>query len=191
MKNLLLALIAALLVAGAAGVYIFWPRPAPTATDGTPLSSFGVNYNNQSTVETEPAQTQTQKNTVAISDVKGGTLYIKNFKTDPSVVEDSSNTGHYYFGYHYNTGASDTTSTDDPPYVIEYNEKTQFFSIALLKEPLKDNREAAQQFLAAHIGLPKVYLCRLKYTVSVPVRVNPIYTGTDVGFSYCPGAVQL
>jgi hypothetical protein len=34
-------------------------------------------------------------------------------------------------------------------------------------------------------------MCGLNYTVSVPYSVNAIYSGSNLGFSFCPDAVVL
>ena len=101
------------------------------------------------------------------------------------------NPGYYYLGYHYANGTSDPTASNDPPYLIEYISTTQYFNISLLHEPLGQIRQQAEQYLMAHTGLTQNQMCQIKYMVSVPSSVNQVYAGTNLGFSFCPGAVQL
>ena len=42
-----------------------------------------------------------------------------------------------------------------------------------------------------HLGISESDMCRLSYMVSVPNRVNTIYAGQNLGFSFCMGAVAL
>lgn len=121
----------------------------------------------------------------------GGGVQTLNFTNDPSTVKDPVNPDYYYLGYHVNEGVPDPTATDNPPYVITYISTTHYFNIALLQEPIGIVREKAQQYLMAHLGITQSQMCQLDYMVSVPWRVNQIYSGKNLGFSFCPGATVL
>lgn len=128
--------------------------------------------------------------TVSLSAASGGTVNVRNFQMDPGTVEDPQNAGHFYLGYHTMTGVA-TPATKNPSYTIDFMSQTQFFNITLLKLPLGAARKEAEEFLKARLGIPESELCALKYSVAVPAFVNEDASGTNLKFSFCPGAVQL
>ncbi len=128
---------------------------------------------------------------IAIYSSSGGEIQVQDFTKDPLTVEDPVNTGQYYLGYHFTEGVPDSTATDSPPYVIDYIASDQFFNVVLYKEPIAKTRQEAEQYLMQHLGITQDQMCGLKYLISVPFWVNQYYTGTSLGFSFCPGATQL
>ncbi len=138
-----------------------------------------------------PDTTPINQNTYSLSTFNGSTMYVKDFTKDSATKKSTSNSGYYYLGYHYDEGLNDPTASENPPYVIEYIEETQHFSVSLLQEPLKDTRKKAEQYLLSKLGVAQGQLCKLKYSVSVPARVNADYAATNLGFSFCPGAETL
>ncbi|MHB8660699.1 MAG: hypothetical protein ACYC75_02030 [Minisyncoccota bacterium] len=121
----------------------------------------------------------------------GGGIQTLDFVNDPATTKDPLNPGYYYLGYHVSEGTSDPTATNNSPYIITYISATHYFNIALMQEPIGTAREDAQQYLMAHLGITQDQMCRLDYMVSVPWRVNQIYSGENLGFSFCPGATVL
>ena len=168
--------------AGAVGVatllmlWWLWPKSSAPGTPG----SFGNNLPQD--IPYTPYATSTPVATQP-----------KDFLADPATVQDPLNKGYYYLGYHVaHEGVSDPTATPDPPYIIEYIAQTQYFNIALLKEPIKTTREEAERYLLEHLSITKDQACnQLKYMVSVPYRINQFYSSMNLGFSLCQGAVQL
>lgn len=128
---------------------------------------------------------------MTLASVDGGTIGVKNFLSDPVTVADQIIKGYYYLGYHTAEGLNDATATDTPPYVISYAADTQYFNIALLREPIGAVRKEVEQYLALHLGISETDLCRLKYMVSTPERVNATFASRNLGFSQCPGAAVL
>ena len=121
----------------------------------------------------------------------GGSTATTNFLNDPAVVKDSINPGHYFIGPHPYIGIADSTATESPTYIIEYIQSDNSFTIGLLTEPIATTREDAERELTKVLGLGKDQMCQLNYMVSVPSRVNAIYSGKNLGFSFCPGATTL
>lgn len=121
----------------------------------------------------------------------GEAIQTLDFINDPATAKDPINPDYYYLGYHINEGGTDPTATDNPPYLITYIRTTHYFNIALLQEPIGVVREDAQQYLMAHLGITQSQMCQLDYMVSVPWRVNQIYSGKNLGFSFCLGATSL
>jgi hypothetical protein len=108
---------------------------------------------------------------------------------DSDTKSDPDNSGQYFLGNALNP--ENSTASDTPPYVITYIAGTNSFSIALLQEPIGAARMEAEQYLMQHFSLTEGQMCALDYTVSTPAYVNSTYAGTSLGFSFCPGAVQL
>ena len=114
-----------------------------------------------------------------------------DFLTSPETTKDPINAGVYYVGPHPYEGVSDPTATDAPPFVIEYHNNSKSFIISLKQEPLSQTRKQMEQLLMQQLNLSQDALCRLTYTVTVPYRTNQFYAGENLGFSFCPGSVQL
>jgi hypothetical protein len=122
----------------------------------------------------------------------GGSVQVKDPIADPLTYQDPFTPDHYYLGNHIQIGTTpDSTAGKNLPYIIEYIKSTQFFNIALLKEPLGASRLEAERYLLTHLGISKVDACKLKYSVAVPHWVNEQYAGIDLRFSFCPRATQL
>jgi hypothetical protein len=56
---------------------------------------------------------------------------------------------------------------------------------------LADARAAAEKMLKDRLGLDEHTLCGLVYGVYVPDQLNAVFSGKNLGFSFCPGATQL
>ena len=149
----------------------------------SPLTSSSVS---QTTVATSTTSSSQGALTVTARD--GGTVSVNDFKNDPTVVAaPSGNQGYYYL-----TGWLDPKHPARTyPYSIFYVDADQSFNITLQQEPIKQTRQQAEQELLQRLGIGQQGACRLNYWVGVPYGVNPIYSGKNLGFSFCPGAVQL
>jgi hypothetical protein len=120
---------------------------------------------------------------ISLSNSVGGSTVVSNFLATDEAVPDQNNAGYYSLGY---TFASDTV-----PYVIQYIEETDQFTITLMQEPLGETRRQAEMYLQSVLGIDEQRLCDLKYTVSVPWIVNEYFAGYSFGFSFCEGAIEL
>ncbi len=173
------------------------PAQSSSGSDtGAYLNGQTTGSNNSGSVTTTPPPSTTStptggNPTIPLATTDGGTVVANDITQDPAAGKYSSS-GYYYLGYHTpDSEATDTAATENPPYLISYIGSSQYFIIELLEEPLADTRTQAEQYLMVHLGVSQTDMCRLKYMVSVPNSVNPIYAGTNLGFSFCPGAVQL
>lgn len=129
-----------------------------------------------------------QGNTKQLATDTGGVVAARDFLKDADTVSDMVNPGHYYLGNYIDPeNPSETTF----PYVIEYVESTNSFTIGLFTEPLGMVRKQAEQYLMARLNVTQADMCRLRYTVSVPNRVSTFYAGMSLGFSFCPDSVML
>ncbi len=157
------------------------PKPAPS--DNSNNTSI-YNNDNTSVVPTQ-SPTTTQQGQVAVASASGGSLVVHDFTKDSRVVVDPHNAGHY----HLAGGAG--LDQVDAPYLIVYVASDQSFTISLEKEPLSQTRLDAEAYLMQMLGISKRDMCLLRYSVLVPNDVSEIYSGKNLGFSFCPGAVVL
>jgi|SRR3989338_5452249 len=149
------------------------PASAPTTTGYT---------NTSDTTNVAPSDGTSLQTTDTIS---VGGIQVKDFKADPNTVADKNNTGYYYLdGYQ-------TAKNPRVPYTIFYVDSDQSFTVSLMQEPIADTRKAAEQALLTKLGITQSQACALNYRVYVPYAVNQIYSSKNLGFSFCPGAVQL
>lgn len=122
---------------------------------------------------------------------QNGTMTTINFLSEASTTKDPINSGYYYLGPHPYEGVGSATTTASPPYMITYIASTQYFIIALLREPIGSVRLQMQSYLLDYLGITASEACNLNYMVSVPYWVNQTFSGRNLGFSFCPGAVVL
>jgi len=127
--------------------------------------------------------------TLSIKTSSGTPITVQNFLINQDTVPDKENSGHYYLGNNF--PSSNATPTKMPKYIIEYIASTNYFNIGLFSEPIATARLDAEQYLLQELGITKEQMCMLNYTVSAPVSVNEYYSGTNLGFSFCPGSVPL
>lgn len=159
------------------------PQPSP------PPGSFTGSINTTQSSGTNPtgSQTNTQQNvpqaTLMIKDYSGTPVLVRDFLHNSNTTQDPVNQGYYHIG----ATASDTTAS----FAISYINDTQFFGIALLREPLSTSRQEAEQYLMQQLGISQDEMCKLNYTMSVSNDVNQYYAGDSFGFSFCPGAMPL
>lgn len=102
------------------------------------------------------------------------------------------------FGHGTSTGSTPpednmllVPQTDTGAYSIQYFARDQSFMVALVSEPLGEARKAAERNLIQILGINEIQACNLRYAVTVPAWVNPLYTSKNLGFSFCPGATPL
>lgn len=113
----------------------------------------------------------------------GGDSFLQN----PDVTADVNNPGNYFIGNEPKTD----TEVGSQPYVITYTADTKYFNITLTQEPIGKVRQSAELYLMDSLSLSKDQMCALNYGVYTPTFVNSQYAGTNLGFSFCPGAVKL
>jgi hypothetical protein len=79
----------------------------------------------------------------------------------------------------------------DQGYRISYNLAGQSFLVALLHEPLRAARTAAEADLLARLGISALEACRLRLLLVVPAEVNAVYAGKNMGLTGCAGATDI
>ncbi len=181
MKNILLSggVVAVLILLGLI-IWTLFVRAPEEIAEPLPGTQFPV-----ATTAPKPATTG---DTLTIGNAQGGTFQVKNFLIDGETVADPVNTGSYLLGPHF---PLDGLSSSTPSFTITYIESSQFFNIGLFKEPISESRFEAEQYIRDHLGITKEQMCALNYVVSVPNFVSPLFAGDSLGFSFCPGAIEI
>lgn len=174
MKNTLLLLVGILILVLGGGGIVYYFHSKSSGTVPLPHPSFPTS---ESTGSVGGGSTSF----IGIQGEDGSTIQAKDFLIDPTTKEDPVNKGYFYLG----------SQSEDAPYMILYIKDTQFFTIELLKEPLGENRRAAETYLEKLLGLSNDSMCALAYMVSTPSSISQTYAGTSLGFSFCPNAVRL
>lgn len=182
--------------------YLSAPVQAPAGTD-TATQSYGGNqgsvFRGTSATPNQAAQTPAEKQiTVA------GAGAVRDFSADTDVVPVTSITRqgnpsetYYSLGAAPYEPASVATSSATVPsaldkgYEILYFPSNTSFSIFLYKEPVSDVRKAMAADLAKRLDIPDTALCNLAAFVWVSPSANTFYSGKNVGFPGCAGAVHF
>ena len=197
MKKISLAIgIVILIVIGFFVVRGMFSTPAIT-TNPNQNNPFGSNTNSSNTgtstgVSNSPVPSNGATMQVALR--SGGSVVVSDFIHNGETAADIENSGRYFLagslGYCIaNVGCpSGFASTD---FQIIYTASDQSFHIGLLNEPLKNARLEAEQFLQTRLGISQAQMCNLYYYVETTAAISPIYDNKNLGFSFCPGAVQL
>jgi len=176
MKNIFITILIITMLALGAGVYLVLkntgagqdPPLVPGFPTSTPISPSAPNPDA----------------TISIAG-EGGSVSVKNFLLDETTVTDKSNPGQYYIAGEF------SPASNNPAYSIVYKEKDQAFTIGLWREPLSQTRTHAEEEFLRVLGISKEAACRLRYVISAPYEISPFYSGKNLGFSFCPGAVEL
>lgn len=124
----------------------------------------------------------------------GEQILVNDFIANGVTFEDPANTGSYYLAGKLDYCLEDGTCPDTktPEFSILYLEDGQNLIVSLNEEPLRDSRLKAERYLMEALGISRQQMCSLSYTVGTTVSVNEVYGSiTNLGFSFCPDAVQL
>lgn len=128
---------------------------------------------------------------MSVAGSDGNVVQTNNFMADPTTIKDPFNSDSYYLDGRSSEEVSNLTTPTSSHFIIEYISSTQYFNIALMQEPIGPVRGEMERYLMTKLGLTQNQMCQLNYMVSVPNRVNSQYSGINLGFSFCPGAVVL
>ncbi len=143
---------------------------------------------------TPASTTYSGSSNIAVPGLNGGSVTVSDFIHNGVTIPDAANNGQYLLAGNLGYCVTDTqqcqagTATD---FNIFYNSTDGSFTIALLKEPLGQVRIEAEQFLMTTLGITQDDMCRLNYYVGTTSNVNPLYSGQNLGFSFCPGTTVL
>lgn len=127
-------------------------------------------------------------------DAKLGPVVVTDFIHNGETGVDPQNPGIYYLagspGYCLSDGScpGGAPTTD---FNITYDTAHQFFTIALLAEPLGKVRSDVDTFMLKTLGISDTELCTLNYYLGTVNALNDQYAGKNLGFSFCPNATVL
>lgn len=76
-------------------------------------------------------------------------------------------------------------------YIIAYIRFDNSFAIALMKKPLQQARQDAENALLAILGINKDEACKLTLTLGVPISVDRNAAVKNYGLSFCPNGKSL
>lgn len=190
---------ATIVIAAAVFYFLFSGSPKSATTiqppAGLPVSNSTV-FTTSTTGITSSYSTATSTNSATLSLItQAGTIAVTDFVHNNETVADIENPGSYVLAGSLGYCLADGTCPSGAPandYSIIFNEKTHFFNIVLLSEPLGGVRFSAEQFLMSRLGgISEQQACSLKYYVGTPYWVNSAYDNRNLGFSFCPGATVL
>lgn len=128
----------------------------------------------------EPVPDAAKKIDIITTD--GGVLSVPDIRALPEAYDAGS--GFYAF-----EGAWEIDRITN--FGIMYSTFDDSFAIALTLPPLKEARRDAENYLMQKLGLSQSEMCRLNANVLVPASVSLAYAGKNLGFSFCPGSVDL
>lgn len=175
MKKILLILLATLIILGLSGVAYYLLHEQPKMQINQSGTSFPTS--------TATSSAQLGDGNVSIVAVTGETYRVPSFPKDTLHYELPS-------GTYYQLTRNIETQGADAQFDIQYGTDNSI-QIVLVKEPLKDARLAAEASLRTFFPLANDQLCALNIDVGVPVKVNDVFSGKNLGLSFCPGAVKL
>jgi hypothetical protein len=174
-KKLFFATIILLIIVVALAIFML--RPQTPATDvPAPGTSFPLGS------ELSPTIPPTESFSLPLQQ---GSVEVTNFLEAYDIYSDPKNTGYYQLGH----SPSDTTTNE--LYSIQYIAQTGFFNVTLLKQPLALARTQAEMDIKNRLQINEETMCTLRYSVAVPAYVDQGFSGRELGFSFCPGSVNL
>lgn len=130
----------------------------------------------------------------SVQTANGDTIVVNDFIHNGDTIADVVNPGNYVLagslGYCLADGRC-SAKFSPTNFNISYDEKSHFFNVVLLKEPLAATRSEAEQYLLQVLGVTRDQMCRLNYYVGTSYWVNALYDSKNLGFSFCQGATKL
>jgi hypothetical protein len=106
----------------------------------------------------------------------------RNFLADSDVVDWDGGTT-------FMLGAG--TIDEEEVYQLFYYAPDQSISIVLLREPFADIRLVAEDQLKNRLGVDESALCAMNIRVNIPQFASDVWSGANLGLSFCPGSVQF
>jgi len=187
MKAVTLSLLATVVIGAAAWVVVFrfFDDESPATIVQTPAP--GLPTELETDQPNSNTNTATSTRTGSAYNVKGedGRIIAVRDFTD-SAVEDKNNRGVMYLA-----GEDEEGFVEETPYVISFFSEDQSFTVSLFAQPINAIRRRAESDLLNQLGLSEGEACFLRYVVLVPFDIDKNYAGRNLGFSFCPGAVEL
>jgi hypothetical protein len=145
-----------------------------------------------SQLATTSIQSPSQK--IPLPAQNGNIVFVEDFINNGVTMPDAANAGRYMLAGNLDyclSNPQECQVTSATNYNVYYESKSMSFVIALTEEPIGQARLDMEQFMLATLGVLEQQLCSLNYYVGVTRYLNEQYSGKNLGFSFCPGAVIL
>jgi hypothetical protein len=84
-----------------------------------------------------------------------------------------------------------TRSDKNAGFSLVYYKSDNSYAIAILNEPIAQNRIAASKYLLELLQISEADACKLNVYIGTIYSVNQQLAGQNLGLSFCPGAIQL
>jgi len=189
MKRILLIIIPIILILGTlAGFFLFLYTKSGEETP-SPDVLFPVG---DSIPEVEKGSTKPKTMTLSLQ--TGSSVTSNNFIDNGVTIADEQNSSTYYLAGSLDYCTPSGTCLEGFPseeFKVIYFSESQTFIVSLITEPLGQSRNKAEQFILRTLGVSQEEMCLLSYEVLVPSGINETYSGKNLGFSFCPGAIVL
>ncbi|MDP1689838.1 MAG: hypothetical protein Q8L52_01375 [bacterium] len=174
--------------------YIFFVSKTPPQTfqptTTLPVGGSVTPMSQRPSYATSSALTQTMNLAVQ----NGSTVVVLDFIRNGVTIPDTVNAGRYLLAGNLGRCVSNPQqcqAAQATDFSVYYNNIVQSFIIDLTQEPIGQARLNAGQFMLTTLGLTQGQLCSLNYYLGVTRYVNAQFTGKNLGFSFCPGAIVL
>ena len=157
-----------------------YPSPKPVTV--TPQGDISTIYFNGN--PNQPASIPTGAK-IELQLTNGQGVVVNNFLRSDTIATDPNIPGRYFLAGGINpvgTGAA---------YSIYFTAADQSFTIQLLQRPFATVRTQAELDLLGQLGIKEDAACLLKYQVVVPDWASDVYSGQNLKFDFCQGAVQF
>jgi hypothetical protein len=175
-------------------VYYVLLSGSHTDTQGSSSPSFPVT-DSQTTNQNKPPATSVPTSTgVGSIATASGTVVTRDFLHNGTTVQDPHNPGQYILAGTTGSCLGSGVCPSGAPasdYTVVYFSEDKSLIVTLTTEPIGQARHDAEQFLLSTLGVSQDTLCSSIYQVLTPESVNTTFSGTNLGFSFCPGATAL
>jgi hypothetical protein len=84
-----------------------------------------------------------------------------------------------------------TRSDKGAAFSMLYSKTDNSYSIAILAEPIKGNRDAASRYFLEILQTDEATACSLNVYIGTVAGINPRLAGQNLGLSFCPNAVKI
>ena len=187
---IVLGVIAILLI----GVIIFFSIFSPSHSSTVGNFATTSSQTSSTTAGSQVATITTNTPSITILTATNSKITTKDFLHNGTTVQDPANPSSYYIAG--SSGACTSQNNcpkagTNPDYNIIYNKNDGSFIVGIASEPLGTVRLEAEKALQTELGIPMQQMCSLKYLVITTTYVNQQYGGRNLGFSFCPGSVEL
>lgn len=168
MKKIFLIIICVLVLAIAATV-LLRVNPTQTPPEAETFTDLGTTVTPTAQLETKPASPNSQNTRV----------------TDISKLPEVVDVGDGMYSL------NGTRSNPQANFSLIYSSFDNSYSIAILAEPIAENRIEASKYFLELLQTDEATACSLTVYLGTISAVNENISGQNLGLSFCPDAVQL